>query len=69
MRSRVTLATAGNFAKGIPDELEAGVAVGPRQIAGLRVATFHAIRRNDGVTLAAAGGIALQCACALRSPG
>jgi len=78
VRSRVTPATAGDFAfrwvyalrsRGLPDDLEADAAVGPRQIAGLRVAAFRAGWRDDGVTLADAGGMALRCACALRLQG
>ena len=74
----MTPATAGDFAfcwvyalrsKGLPDDLEAGAAVKPRQIAGLRVAVFRAGWRDDGVTHADSGGMALHCACVLKLPG
>ena len=74
----MTPATAGDFAFrwvcawrswGLPDELEADAAVGPRQIAGLRVAAFCAGWRDDGVAHVDAGGLAPRCACAVKLPG
>ena len=78
VRSRVTSATAGDFAfrwvctcrsRGLPDELEAGAAVGPRQTVGLRVAAVRIGGWDDGVAHVDAGGMASRCACAVKLPG
>ena len=71
----MTPATASDFAfrwvctwrsRGLPDELEADAAVGPRQTIGLRVAAFRAGRWDDGVAHVDAGGLAPRCACAVN---
>ena len=74
----MTSATAGDLAfrwvctwrsRGLPDELEADAAVGPRQTVGLRVAAARAGWWDDGVAHVDAGGMALRCACAANLPG
>ena len=69
----MTSATAGDLAfcwvctwrsRGLPDELEAGAAVGPRQTVGLRVAAVRIGGWDDGVAHVDAGGMASRCACA-----